>query len=174
MFALSGILFNHESPRRAAEFVSRKVTLGVAKVKLGHERRTRLGDLSARRDWGFAGDYVSAMRLMLAQDKPEDYVVGTGVTHSVEDLVSQPFAIAGLNWRDHVVCDTVFIRPTEPENLCADAAKAKQHLGWTAAITFDQLVSMMVESDLELLSTPDADVYRIPDVEAPPVHYSWR
>lgn len=174
MFAVSGIMFNHESPRRAAEFVSRKISLGVAKAKLGYERRVRLGDLSARRDWGFAGDYVSAMRLMLAQDEPEDYVVGTGVTHSVEDLVSQAFAVAGLDWSEHVVCDTAFFRPSEPENLCADAAKAKQRLGWRPVVNFDQLVAMMVESDLELLSSSDAEVYRIPDVESPPAHYSWR
>ena len=102
MYAVSGILFNHESPRRGAEFVSRKVSLGVARVKLGHERQLRLGTLWARRDWGFAGDYVRAMHLMLAQDEPQDYVVGTGVTHSVEELVDLAFGVAGLDWRDHV------------------------------------------------------------------------
>ena len=117
MFAVSGILFNHESPRRGAEFVSRKVSLGVAKIKLGHERQLRLGTLWSRRDWGFAGDYVRAMRLMLGQDEPEDYVVGTGVTHSVEDLVERAFAVAGLEWRDHVTVDAAFVRPAEVDQL---------------------------------------------------------
>lgn len=161
MFAVSGILFNHESPRRAAEFVSRKVSLGVARVKLGYEQKLRLGDLSNRRDWGYAGDYVRAMHLMLAQDEPEDFVVGTGVTHSVEDLVSRSFAVAGLNWRNHVVRDTAFFRPAEPQYLCADPAKAKQRLGWTSTVSFDELLSMMVESDLKLLSNRDAEVYQI-------------
>jgi GDPmannose 4,6-dehydratase len=172
MFAVSGILFNHESPRRAAQFVSRKVSLGVAKVKLGQEHHIRLGDLTARRDWGFAGDYVGAMHLMLAQDTPEDYVIGTGVTHSVEDLVSHAFAVAGLNWHDHVVTDTAFIRPAEPENLSADPAKAKKRLGWAPVVAFDDLVTMMVESDLKLLSSTDAKIYQIPDVETSPAHYS--
>src|SRR6266536_1788222 len=113
MFAVSGILFNHESPRRGAEFVTRKVSLGVAKIKLGFERQLRLGNLQARRDWGFAGDYVRAMQLMLGQDEPADYVVGTGVTHEVAELVELAFGVAGLDWRDHVVCDASFIRPAE-------------------------------------------------------------
>ncbi|HXR69005.1 MAG TPA: GDP-mannose 4,6-dehydratase, partial [Dermatophilaceae bacterium] len=155
MFAVSGILFNHESPRRGAEFVTRKVSLGVARIKLGLERKLRLGTLSARRDWGFAGDYVRAMHLMLEQDEPADFVVGTGVTHSVEELVSRAFAAAGLDWRDHVVSDTAFVRPAEVDHLCADPSKVAKELGWEPTVGFDELVSMMVESDLELLSGPE-------------------
>jgi GDPmannose 4,6-dehydratase len=152
MFAVSGILFNHESPRRGAEFVSRKVSLGVAKIKLGYERQLRLGNLQARRDWGFAGDYVRAMHLMLGQDEPADYVVGTGVTHAVEELVERAFGVAGLDWRDHVVCDAAFIRPAEVDDLCADPSKARDQLGWEPKIGFEELVAMMVEADLALLS----------------------
>ena len=154
MYAVSGILFNHESPRRGAEFVSRKVSLGVAKIKLGLDRQLRLGTLWARRDWGFAGDYVRAMHLMLAQEEPEDYVVGTGVTHTVEELVALAFGVAGLDWREHVVCDAAFVRPAEVDQLCADPAYAAERLGWEPKIGFDELISMMVESDLELLSGP--------------------
>jgi GDPmannose 4,6-dehydratase len=153
MFAVSGILFNHESPRRGPEFVTRKISLGVAKIKLGYERQLRLGNLSARRDWGFAGDYVRAMHQMLGQDEPADYVIGTGVTHSVEDLLEQAFAAAGLDWRDHVVTDASFIRPAEVDKLCADPSQAKERLGWEPKITFEELVGMMVEADLELLSS---------------------
>ncbi|HEY1914992.1 MAG TPA: GDP-mannose 4,6-dehydratase [Streptosporangiaceae bacterium] len=154
MFAASGILFNHESPRRGSEFVTRKVTLGAAKVKLGLERQLRLGNLSASRDWGFAGDYVRAMRAMLSQDEPEDYVVGTGITHTVQDLVERAFAAVDLDWRDHVVCDAAFIRPAEVDKLCADASKARKRLGWQPETSFEDLVTMMVESDLRLLSGP--------------------
>jgi GDPmannose 4,6-dehydratase len=156
MFAVSGILFNHESPRRGAEFVTRKVSLGVARIKLGLERKLRLGTLSARRDWGFAGDYVRAMHLMLAQDEPADFVVGTGVTHSVEELVSRAFAAAGLDWREHVVSDAAFVRPAEVDHLCADPSKVSKELGWEPTVAFDELVTMMVESDLALLSGPEA------------------
>jgi GDPmannose 4,6-dehydratase len=156
MFAVSGILFNHESPRRGGEFVTRKVSLGVARIKLGLERHLRLGTLSARRDWGFAGDYVRAMHLMLTQDEPEDFVVGTGVTHSVEELVARAFAVAGLDWREHVVCDAGFVRPAEVDHLCADPSRATKELGWEPTVGFDELVTMMVESDLALLSGPSA------------------
>ena len=154
MFAVSGILFNHESPRRGAEFVSRKVSLGVAKIRLGHERQLRLGTLWSRRDWGFAGDYVRAMHLMLGQDEPEDYVIGTGVTHSVEELVEQAFAVAGLDWRDHITVDAAFVRPAEVDQLCADPARAAGWLGWAPQAGFDELITMMVEADLKLLSGP--------------------
>jgi GDPmannose 4,6-dehydratase len=154
MFAVSGILFNHESPRRGSEFVTRKVSLGVAKIRLGLERQLRLGTLSARRDWGFAGDFVRAMHLMLARDAPEDFVVGTGVTHSVAELVERAFSVAGLDWRDHVVCDAAYVRPAEVDELCADASKAAKELGWEPTVGFDELVTMMVESDLALLSGP--------------------
>jgi GDPmannose 4,6-dehydratase len=153
MYAVSGIMFNHESPRRGAEFVTRKVTLGVAKIKLGYERQLRLGNLSASRDWGFAGDYVKAMQLMLSQDAPEDFVIGTGVTHSVEKLVDTAFRAAGLNWRDHVITDAAFIRPAEVDRLCADAAKARDELGWEPKIGFEELIAMMVDADTELLAS---------------------
>jgi GDPmannose 4,6-dehydratase len=154
MYAVSGILFNHESPRRGAEFVSRKVSLGVARVKLGHEPKLRLGTLWASRDWGFAGDYVQAMQLMLAADEPDDYVIGTGITHTVEELVDRAFGVAGLDWHDHVVCDAAFVRPAEVDQLCADPSKAAERLGWEPKLGFDELIAVMVESDLELLSTP--------------------
>jgi GDPmannose 4,6-dehydratase len=152
MFAASGILFNHESPRRGAEFVTRKVSLAVAKIKLGYERQLRLGNLSARRDWGFAGDYVRAMHLMLGQDEPGDYVIGTGVTHSVQELLECAFGAAGLDWRDHVVTDAAFIRPAEVDQLCADSSLARERLGWEPKVGFEEVVTMMVEADLKLLS----------------------
>ncbi|MBE1535862.1 GDPmannose 4,6-dehydratase [Actinomadura algeriensis] len=152
MFAVSGILFNHESPRRGAEFVTRKVSLGVARIKLGLATELRLGNLDARRDWGYAGDYARAMRLMLAQDAPEDFVIGTGQTQSVRELVEFAFGTAGLNWEDHVVLDAKYTRPAEVDLLCADPKKAREQLGWEPEITFEGLVRMMVESDLRLLS----------------------
>jgi GDPmannose 4,6-dehydratase len=152
MYAVSGIMFNHESPRRGAEFVTRKVSLGAAKIKLGFEKQLRLGNLTASRDWGFAGDYVRAMQLMLAQDTPADYVIGTGVTHSVEKLLDTAFRAAGLDWHDHVVTDAAFIRPAEVDRLCADPAKARDELGWEPKIGFEELVAMMVDADLELLA----------------------
>jgi GDPmannose 4,6-dehydratase len=152
MFAVSGILFNHESPRRGTEFVTRKISLGVAKIKLDYSSQLRLGNLSARRDWGFAGDYVRAMNMMLAQEKPEDHVIGTGVTHTVEELLQLAFSVAKLDWRKYVVCDTSFIRPAEVDHLCADPVRARENLGWEAKITFEELVRMMVESDIELLA----------------------
>lgn len=153
MYAVSGIMFNHESPRRGPEFVTRKVSLGVAKIRLGYERQLRLGNLTASRDWGFAGDYVRAMQLMLAQDSPTDYVIGTGVTHSVEKLVDTAFRAAGLNWRDHVVTDAAFIRPAEVDRLCADPAKARDELGWEPKIGFEELIAIMVDADTELLAS---------------------
>ncbi|MEV5830596.1 GDP-mannose 4,6-dehydratase [Spirillospora sp. NPDC052242] len=152
MFAVSGILFNHESPRRGAEFVTRKVSLGVARIKLGLASELRLGNLDARRDWGYAGDYARAMRLMLAQESPEDFVIGTGQTQSVRELVEFAFGTAGLNWEDHVVLDAKYTRPAEVDLLCADPKKAREQLGWEPEVTFEGLVRMMVESDLRLLS----------------------
>jgi GDPmannose 4,6-dehydratase len=157
MYAVSGILFNHESPRRGAEFVTRKVTLGVAKIKLGFERQLRLGNLHASRDWGFAGDYVRAMQLMMSQDEPSDYVIGTGVTHSVQELVECAFHSAGLEWRDHVVTDAAFIRPADVDRLCADASRARDELGWEPKIGFEELIAMMVDADLELLTASGGD-----------------
>jgi GDPmannose 4,6-dehydratase len=155
MFAASGILFNHESPRRGAEFVTRKISLGVARIKLGLARELTLGNLDARRDWGYAGDFVEAMRLMLAAGTPEDYVIGTGRTQSVRELAELAFATAGLDWRDHVVIDADLTRPAEVDLLCGDPKKARDQLGWEPAVSFEELVTMMVESDLALLSRSD-------------------
>jgi GDPmannose 4,6-dehydratase len=149
MYAVSGILFNHESPRRGLEFVTRKVTDAVARIKLGFQSEVRLGNLDARRDWGFAGDYVEAMWLMLQQAAPDDYVIGTGHTCSVRDLCQTAFSAVGLDYRDYVVQDPRFFRPAEVDLLVADATKARQTLGWEPKVTFEQLVGMMVEADLE-------------------------
>ncbi len=155
MFAVSGILFNHESPRRGAEFVTRKISLGVARIKLGLAGKLTLGNLEARRDWGYAGDYVQAMRLMLAAETPEDYVIGTGRTQSVRELVELAFATAGLDWQDHVETDSALTRPAEVDLLCGDPKKARDQLGWEPKVSFEELVAMMVESDLALLSRSD-------------------
>jgi len=149
IFACSGILFNHESPKRGKEFVTRKVTDAVARIKLGLERKLRLGNLDAMRDWGFAGDYVKAMWLMLQQDRPDNYVVATGEKHSVRELVELAFSHAGLDWHDYVETDPGLIRPAEVSTLCGDATKARTVLGWQPAVTFPQLVRMMVDADLE-------------------------
>src|SRR5688500_12803722 len=149
IFAVSGILFNHESPRRGLEFVTRKVTDGVARIKAGLTRELGLGNLDAQRDWGFAGDYVKAMWLMLQQDEPDDYVIATGETHSVRDLVEIAFGHAGLDWQKHVVLDPQFIRPAEVDQLIGDASKAKAQLGWKPEVDFKQLVTMMVDEDLK-------------------------
>ncbi|HEY7187692.1 MAG TPA: GDP-mannose 4,6-dehydratase [Vicinamibacterales bacterium] len=154
MFAVSGILFNHESPRRGPEFVTRKVTDGVARIKLGMTDHLSLGNLDACRDWGFAGDYVRAMWLMLQQDKADDYVIATGVTHSVQQLVEVAFGHAGLDWQKHVRTDPTLIRPAEVDHLIGDASKAKQVLGWTPSVNFEQLIAMMVDADIAHLSTP--------------------
>src|SRR5437667_1253221 len=146
MFACSGILFNHESPRRGLEFVTRKISHGVARIKLGLATELRLGNLEAKRDWGFAGDYVQAMWLMLQQEQAEDYVIGTGETHSVEEFVSIAFEHVQLDWRRHVVVDPQFYRPAEVDLLMADPAKAYRRLAWKPGISFDRLVKMMVES----------------------------
>jgi GDPmannose 4,6-dehydratase len=151
MFAVSGILFNHESPRRGLEFVTRKVTDGVARIKLGLATEVRLGNLSARRDWGFAGDYVQAMWRMLQQDKPDDYVVATGKTHSVGDLVEVAFGHVGLDWRKHVVQDPALVRPAEVDLLIGDATRARDDMGWEPRVQFEQLIRMMVDADLERL-----------------------
>jgi GDPmannose 4,6-dehydratase len=149
LFAVSGMLFNHESPRRGLEFVTRKVTDLVARIKLGFAETLPLGNLDAHRDWGFAGDYVRAMWLMLQQEKPEDYVIATGISHSVQDLVDIAFARAGLDWRKHVRQDPALLRPAEVEHLLGDASKASTQLGWTPSVNFKQLVEMMVDADLQ-------------------------
>jgi GDPmannose 4,6-dehydratase len=149
LFAVSGILFNHESPRRGLEFVTRKVTDGVARIKLGLADALSLGNLGAERDWGFAGDYVRAMWLMLQQPEADDYVVATGISHSVQDLVTVAFEHAGLDWRKHVRQDPALLRPAEVDQLIGDATKARERLGWTPAVSFEQLVRMMVDADIE-------------------------
>lgn len=158
MYCVSGILFNHESPRRGREFVTRKVTDGVARIKLGLSNELRLGNLDAKRDWGFAGDYVRAMWLMLQQDQPDDYVIATGETHTVQRLVELAFAAVDLDWKKYVVTDPALVRPAEVDLLIGDPTKAKKQLGWTLDVGFEQLVQMMVESDLARLkntTTPD-------------------
>ncbi len=151
LFAVSGILFNHESPRRGLEFVTRKVSHAVARIKLGLSDELRLGNLDATRDWGFAGDYVRAMWLMLQQDKPDDFVIATGVTRSVRELVEVAFAAVDLDWQKYVRIDEKFLRPAEVDSLVGDASKAKRILGWQPSVTFEQMVEMMVLNDMELL-----------------------
>ena len=152
LFAVSGILFNHESPRRGLEFVTRKVTRGAARTKRGLTDTLSLGNLDARRDWGFAGDYVRAMWLMLQQDRAEDYVIATGRSHSVRELVEVAFSHAGLDWREHVRTDPALLRPAEVDHLIGDPAKAETALGWRPSVDFEALVRMMVDADLERLS----------------------
>ena len=151
LYAVSGILFNHESPRRGLEFVTRKVSDGVARIKLGLSDELRLGNLDAERDWGFAGDYVDVMWRMLQQPKPEDYVVGTGVAHSVRDLVKLAFAHVDLDWEEYVTVDPQFVRPAEVESLLANPAKVRRVLDWEPTVSFERLVRMMVDADIERL-----------------------
>ena len=152
MFATSGILFNHESPRRGLEFVTRKVSYGVAKIKLGLSDTLSLGNLNAKRDWGFAGDYVKAMWLMLQQDQPNDYVVATGVSHSVQELVEEAFAHADLDWHDYVKIDQKLHRPAEVDRLVGNSSKARTELKWEPTVDFKKLIEMMVDADLERLT----------------------
>lgn len=154
LYALCGILFNHESPRRGTEFVTRRISDGVARIKLGLARELRLGNLEAKRDWGFAGDYVRAMWLMLQQPQPDDYVIATGEAHSVREFVERAFAHAGLDWREHVKVDPKLIRPAEVDHLLGNPAKARRVLGWAPDVTFDGLVKMMVDADIERLKRP--------------------
>lgn len=154
LFACSGILFNHESPRRGLEFVTRKVTHGAARIKLGLADCLSLGNLDARRDWGYAGDYVRAMWLMLQQPKPDDYVIATGETHSVRELCQEAFGYLGLDWEKYVVVDPAYLRPAEVDHLVGDAAKAGRVLGWEPTVTFRQLVRLMVDADLQALRQP--------------------
>jgi GDPmannose 4,6-dehydratase len=153
IYAVSGILFNHESPRRGIEFVTRKVTDGVARIKLGLAKELRLGNLDARRDWGFAGDYVEAMCRMLQQPSPQDYVVGSGETHSVRELVEVAFSHVGLDWQRYVVNDPKYHRPAEVDLLLADPTRARRELGWKPQVGFKELIAMMVDADLERLSS---------------------
>jgi GDPmannose 4,6-dehydratase len=151
LFAVSGILFNHESPRRGLEFVTRKVTDAVARIKLGLSSELRLGNLDAKRDWGYAGDYVRAMWLMLQEDEPDDFVIATGETHSVEELVQVAFSYLDLDWREFVVQDPRFMRPAEVDLLIGDASKAREKLGWEPEVSFEDLIRMMVDADLDRL-----------------------
>lgn len=155
LHASSGILFNHESPRRGLEFVTRKVTHGAAMIALGRQEGLKLGDLEARRDWGYAPDYVEAMWQMLQQDAPDDYVIGTGVTHSVADLCDAAFTRAGLNWRDHVSVDPAFLRPAEAHQLVSDPRKARDQMGWEARTPFAEFIGQMVDVDLTNLTRPN-------------------
>ncbi|HEV8193358.1 MAG TPA: GDP-mannose 4,6-dehydratase, partial [Ktedonobacterales bacterium] len=159
MFACSGILFNHESPRRGKEFVTRKITQAVAHIKLGLQSSLALGNLNAKRDWGYAGDYVEAMWLMLQQDTPEDYVIATGESHSVEEFVQAAFKRVGIeDWQRYVVVDQQFMRPAEVDYLLGDATKARRQLGWQPRVAFEDLVAMMVDADLALV----AAAHRLP------------
>jgi GDPmannose 4,6-dehydratase len=161
MFCASGILFNHESPRRGLEFVTRKITDGAARIKLGLATELRLGNLDAKRDWGFAGDYVRAMWLMLQADAPGDYVVATGETHSVREFCESAFQALGLDWEQYVVTDPAFVRPAEVDLLLGDASRACEELGWTPHCSFRDLVQMMVEADLARLSGPASGAARL-------------
>jgi len=152
MYAAGGILFNHESPRRGKEFVTRKITYGVARIKHGLDKELRLGNLDARRDWGYAGDYVRAMWLMLNQDEPEDFVISSGATHSVKDFVELAFKHVGRHWEDHVVIDPRFVRPAEVDLLLGDSSKAREKLAWETTVDFEELVQMMVEADLKCVA----------------------
>jgi GDPmannose 4,6-dehydratase len=152
LFTVSGILFNHESPRRGMEFVTRKISDGVACIKLGLAKELHLGNLDARRDWGFAGEYVQAMWKMLQQEHPEDFVIGTGETHSVREFCEHAFLCAGLNYQDYVVQDPRYLRPSEVDLLLSDTTKARQKLGWSPKVDFNGLVEMMVEADMKRLT----------------------
>jgi GDPmannose 4,6-dehydratase len=156
LHASSGILFNHESPRRGIEFLPRKVSHGVARIKLGLDNELRVGNLESKRDWGYAGDYVRGMWLMLAQDDPDDYVISTGETHSARELCEVAFERAGLNWEDHVVIDEQFFRPAEVDLLVGDASKARTKLGWKTEVGFVELVQMMVDADIDSLRSAGA------------------
>jgi GDPmannose 4,6-dehydratase len=156
MFAVSGILFNHESPRRGSEFVTRKITLAAARIAAGKQKELRLGNLEARRDWGFTGDYVEAMRLMLQQQSPKDYVIGTGDTHTVEEFVEAAFHHVGLDWRAHVVIDPKLVRPAEVDLLISNPRRAWEELGWQTRVSFRDLVTMMVDADVALVARESA------------------
>lgn len=152
LFACSGILFNHESPRRGREFVTRKIAIGVARITAGLDKELRMGNIDAKRDWGFAGDYVRAMHLMLQQDAPDDFVVGTGETHSVKEFLELAFQHVGLSWEDYVVQDEAFMRPAEVDLLLSDPTKAREVLGWKPEVSFSELVAMMVDSEMKAIN----------------------
>jgi GDPmannose 4,6-dehydratase len=153
LFACGGILFNHESPRRGETFVTRKIARGVARIKHGIEEKLYLGNLEARRDWGYAPDYVKGMWMILQQDEPDDYVLGTGESHSVKELVQASFEHANLDWHDHVLIDPLYYRPTEVNNLLANPGKARERLGWRHTVGFEELVRIMVDAEMQALQT---------------------
>jgi GDPmannose 4,6-dehydratase len=161
LFAASGILFNHESPRRGFEFVTRKVSYGAARIKLGLQKTLKMGNLDAERDWGYAGDYVEAMWLMLQQEKPRDYVIATGITHTVRRLAEVAFQTVGLDYRDFVEIDSAFLRPAEVHHLLGDYSRAKKELGWEPKVSFEELVSMMVREDLARLKNSSSTSPRV-------------
>ncbi|MGZ6988994.1 MAG: GDP-mannose 4,6-dehydratase, partial [Thermoanaerobaculia bacterium] len=156
IFAVSGILFNHESPRRGAEFVTRKITLAAARIAAGKQKELRLGNLDAQRDWGFTGDFVRAMHMMLQQPEPVDYVIGTGETHTVREFLEIAFSEVGLDWRKFVVIDPKLVRPAEVDLLISDPRRARQELGWEPKVNFRELVKMMVDADVALVSREEA------------------
>lgn len=168
IFACSGILFNHESPRRGENFVTRKVTRGVAQILAGKQDKLRMGNLDAKRDWGHARDYVRAMWLMLQEDAPDDYVIATGTTRSVKDFVEAAFGLAGLDWQKYVQVDDAYMRPAEVAELCGDPSKASEKLGWTPTITFDELVHEMLENDMKLEGVDPAKHLRTPPARVGP------
>jgi GDPmannose 4,6-dehydratase len=152
LYAVSGILFNHESPRRGTEFVTRKVSLAAARIAAGQQKELRLGNLDARRDWGFTGDFVQAMRLMLQRETPRDYVIGTGETHTVQEFVEVAFSQLNLDWKKLVVIDPKLVRPAEVDLLISNPRRAREELGWTPKVTFYELVRMMVDADVALVA----------------------
>lgn len=151
LFACNGILFNHESPRRGETFVTRKITRAIASILAGKQKKLYLGNLNARRDWGYAPEYVEAMWLMLQQDNPEDYVIGTGESHSVKEFLEEAFSYAGLDWKEYIAIDPKYVRPTDVDCLVANISKSNERLGWTPKITFEELIKIMVDCDMELL-----------------------
>lgn len=159
LFACSGILFNHESPRRGETFVTRKITRAVARIKAGMQKKLYLGNLDAKRDWGYAKEYVEAMWLMLQQDKPDDYVIATGETHSVEEFLTEAFSQVDLDWHDYVELDPKYLRPAEVDLLIGDASKAKRDLGWEPKVTFKELVRLMVEADVSMVNRNEHEVF---------------
>jgi GDPmannose 4,6-dehydratase len=165
LFACNGILFNHESPRRGETFVTRKITRGVAGIVAGKQKKIYMGNLDAKRDWGYAKDYVKAMWLMLLQDQPDDYVIATGETHSVQEFLEMAFSYVNLNWQDYVEFDERYLRPSEVDLLIGDSTKARQKLGWTPSVTFQELVALMVEADLQALghTSPNGNSSQFPD-----------
>jgi len=159
LFACCGILFNHESPRRGETFVTRKITRAVARIKAGEQKKLYLGNLDAKRDWGYAREYVEAMWAMLQQEKPDDYVIATGQTHSVEEFLSEAFSHVNLDWHDYVELDPKYLRPAEVDLLIGDATKARQDLGWEPKVTFKELVRLMVDADVSLVNRNEHEVF---------------